>query len=102
MIIQHIGGVTTLLKGLRFNPSHRKFAIIVANLGRFLVVFGLILAKKEQTIIIGAAAIASILFVITVGYYRQYSKAETSQAQRVSSSSQAERQRSPPRDVKRD
>ena len=75
MIIQHIGGVTTLLKGMRFNPSHRKFAIIVADLGRILVVFGFILAGAEQYIIMGSGAIASVLIIITIGYYKQLSKA---------------------------
>ena len=43
MIIQHIGGVSTLLQGIKFNPAHRKFAVLVTNTGRFLAFFGLII-----------------------------------------------------------
>lgn len=72
------------MKGLRFNPSHRKFAILVANTGRFLVVFGLILAEKEKAFIYGAAAIAVVSLILTMGYYRQISQKEEG-AQRVPS-----------------
>ena len=66
LLIQHFGGVVILIKGERFNATHRKFAILVTNSGRFLVVFGLILAQKEQYLIVGSAAISLVLLVATI------------------------------------
>lgn len=44
LIIQHIGGVSTYLQGIKFNPAHRKFAVVVTNMGRFIAFFGLVIA----------------------------------------------------------
>ena len=79
--------------------NHRKFAVLVTNSGRFLVVFGLILAEKEKYLIYGAAAIAAVLLVATIKYLKEMS-ALPSKAEKVPS--EASRSRSPPRDVKRD
>ena len=50
--------------------NHRKFAVLVTNSGRFLVVFGLILAEKEKYLIYGSAAIAAVLLVATIKYLK--------------------------------
>ena len=44
VLLQHVGGVTTLLKGISFNPIHRKFGVVVSSLGKFLAVGGMIIA----------------------------------------------------------
>lgn len=66
LILQHLGGVITLLKGIRSNPIHRKFGTIVSNLGRVLATFGLILAEQDQKLIIGAAVLGFILLIVSV------------------------------------
>ena len=79
--------------------NHRKFAVIVTNSGRFLVVFGLILAEKEKYLIYGAAAIAAVLLVATIKYLKELSAAPSKAGKVPSETSRA---RSPPRDAKRD
>lgn len=66
VLIQHIGGVTTLLKGQKSNPQHRKFAVLVTNFGRLLAIFGMILGGFDQRIIIGSSIFAVILLVGSV------------------------------------
>ena len=102
MTYQHVLGATALLKGVNFSPSHRKLAFIVANQGRFLVVFGMILAKKELYLTIGAATLTGLLFLATIKYYFELQKKLEGKPETVKKSGGAERQRSPPRDVKRD
>ena len=40
IILQHIGGVLTLLSESKKNPAHKKFAFWVANLARVIVCLG--------------------------------------------------------------
>ncbi len=61
LIIQHVGGVLTLLKGIKFNPSHRLFAFYVTNFGRILAFFGSVIAEAEPWIIYTSGAITVIL-----------------------------------------
>ena len=91
-----------LIKGERFNATHRKFAILVTNSGRFLVVFGLILAQKEQYLIVGSAAISLVLLVATIKYLIDLSGHTPPKKTPAKASGEAARQRSPPREAKRD
>lgn len=106
LIIQHIGGVSTLLKGINYNPQHRKFAVVVSNFARILGLFGLILAGEEKNTILLVGAIDALLLVGSV--YKVFiaggesKKTEKSTPAQNSASNEASRQRSPPRDVKRD
>jgi len=43
MIVQHLGGVSTYLQGIKYNSAHRNFAVVVTNTGRFIAFFGLII-----------------------------------------------------------
>lgn len=102
LLVQHIGGVLTLIKGMSSNPAHRKFGIIVSNLGRIISVFGLILAGQDQRLIIGAAVLALLMLVLSAKklFGSQIKKASTSN--QATPNTETDRQRSPPRDVKRD
>lgn len=63
LIIQHVGGVLTLLRGQTFNSSHRKLAVIVGNFGRILCFFGFVIAKAESWILL-TTGILTIVFLI--------------------------------------
>ncbi len=63
LVIQHIGGVSTLLKGIKYNPTHRKLGYVVSNLGRFIAVGGQIIAKADKTLLYASVAITVFLFV---------------------------------------
>lgn len=63
VIIQHIGGVTTLLKGIKFNPQHRMFGYYVSNTGRIIAVVGSIIGEADQNIIYVSAGIAAFLLI---------------------------------------
>lgn len=63
LVIQHIGGVSTLLKGMKFNSSHRKLGYVVSNLGRFIAIGGQIIGHADTTIIYASVAISVILFL---------------------------------------
>ncbi len=63
LVIQHIGGVTTLLKGIKFNPQHRVFGFYVSNLGRIIAFFGFVIAGAEQWIIYSSGALTAILLL---------------------------------------
>lgn len=101
LLVQHVGGVLTLIKGMSSNPAHRKFGIIVSNMGRIIAVFGLILAQQDQRLIIGAATLAFLMFILTVKKLFS-SKPKVSDPNQETSTTETGRQRSPPRDVKRD
>lgn len=62
LVIQHIGGVSTLLKGIKFNSSHRKLGYVVSNLGRFIAIGGQIIGNADKNIIYVSVAITVILF----------------------------------------
>lgn len=47
LVFQHIGGVITLLQGKTHNPNHRKFAVVVTNLGRIVTLVGFKYAKQD-------------------------------------------------------
>ncbi len=63
MILQHIGGVSTLLKGQKFNPGHRLFGFYVSNFGRILAFFGFVIAKAEEWVIISSGVITLVLLI---------------------------------------
>jgi hypothetical protein len=65
-VLQHILGVTALLKNYTYFPIHRTLGIIVSNLARFLAVFGLILGKFDKRIVIGSGVVAFLLLVWSV------------------------------------
>lgn len=102
MSCQHFYGVYLLLTGARFSPAHRKFAVLVTNSGRFITVFGMVLSKVDQNYIIGATVVALLLLAASVQkvFFAQGTKVAASAT--PSNSSGVARQRSPPRDVKRD
>lgn len=63
MIIQHIGGVSTLLKGVKYNPAHRLMGFYVSNFGRTLAFFGFVIANVDKWIIYTSGAITLLLLV---------------------------------------
>jgi hypothetical protein len=67
LFLQHVGGVTILLKGISYNPNHRKFGVAVSSLGKFLAIGGMIISGWSQEIII-ASTILTILITIFATY----------------------------------
>ena len=63
LVIQHVGGVSTLLKGIKYNSSHRKLGYVVSNLGRFIAIGGQIIGNADKNIIYASVAITVILFL---------------------------------------
>ena len=101
LIIQHASGVYTFLKGINYNPIHRKLGVVASSLGKFLAVGGMIIADWPQYLIIIGAVLAVLMTAF--GTYKHFggSKKNPNSGVKVSSSP-TERQRSPPREVKRD
>lgn len=66
MVVQHIGGVSTYLQGIKYDPAHRKFAVVVTNMGRFIAVFGLVIAGAEEMYVYGSGALAVVLLIASV------------------------------------
>ena len=63
LVIQHASGVYTLLKGIKYNPTHRKLGFYVSNFGRILAVFGFVIANAEPWIIATSGAITVFLLI---------------------------------------
>lgn len=80
------------------NPLHRKFGLVVSNLGRIIAIFGLILAKQRQEFIIGAIVLAVVLLIASI---LKASKVPTPKEVKPTPAAN-DRARSPPRDIKRD
>jgi len=99
MLIQHFYGVYILLNSQTFSPNHRKFAVVVTNLGRFVTIFGLILCGRDQIYIIGGGVLSVIMLVATI---QKVFLAKGTSTATPSSKKTAERERSPPRNAKRD
>ena len=65
-MLQHLGGAFTLIKDMKRNNGHRKFAVLVTNLGRMVAIGGMIFGGVEQKYIIGAAVLAFVLLAFSV------------------------------------
>lgn len=63
LFLQHVGGVTTLLKGIKYNPQHRMFGFYVANMGRIIAVVGSIIGGAEQWVIYVSAGLTLLLLI---------------------------------------
>ena len=63
LVVQHAGGVSTLLKGIKYNPTHRMLGFYVSNFGRILAFFGLVIANAEPWIIYTSGAITAVLLL---------------------------------------
>lgn len=93
MTLQHIGGAITLLQNKTHNPGHRKFAVVVTNLGRGVAIGGMIFGGVEQQYIIGASVLALVLLVFSV--WKVFLRKE--KPVRVGGSGAAARAKSPPK-----
>lgn len=63
LFLQHVGGVTTLLKGIKYNPQHRIFGFYVANMGRIIAVVGSIIGGAEQWVIYVSGGLTVLLLI---------------------------------------
>lgn len=63
LFLQHLGGVTTLLKGIKYNPQHRMFGFYVANMGRIISVVGSIIGGAEQWVIYVSGGLTVLLLI---------------------------------------
>jgi hypothetical protein len=101
LLIQHVGGVSTLLKGKKSNPAHRMLGFYVSNFGRILTVFGFVIAKVDQNIIYGSGAITLLLLVAST-YKVFFAKQEPEKAVKTNGASAnvvaSPRNKSPKRD----
>lgn len=90
------------MKGINFNPGHRKFAVLVSNFARLLGFFGLLLAGEERNTIILVGCIDAFLLVGSV--YKVFFAGQNTKRklEQPVPSNEGSRHRSPPRDVKRD
>lgn len=52
-----------MLKGIGYNPSHRKFGVLVSSLGKFIAVGGMIISGWPQWIIIASVVLAILMTV---------------------------------------
>jgi len=88
LLIQHASGVYTLLKGIGYNPIHRKLGAIVASLGKFLAVGGMVLSGWPQHFIILGSVLAVLMsaFAINKNFGKQTPKKESKVAANESSS----------------
>ena len=48
MTLQHLGGAITLLQNKTHNAGHRKFAVVVTNLGRMVAIGGMLFGGVQQ------------------------------------------------------
>lgn len=62
ILLQHIGGVTTLLSASKKNPGHKKFAFVVANLARVIVCLGWLMIG-DQTNLLYMVVTSAVLFI---------------------------------------
>lgn len=63
LVIQHVGGVSTLLKGIKYNSSHRKLGYVVSNLGRFIAIGGQIIGNANKNILYFSIGLTVLLFI---------------------------------------
>lgn len=63
LVLQHVGGVTTLLKGIKYNPQHRMFGFYVANIGRIIAVVGSIIGGAEKWVIYVSGGLTVLLLI---------------------------------------
>lgn len=63
LFLQHVGGVTTLLKGIKYNPQHRLFGFYVANMGRIIAVVGSIIGGAEQWVVYVSGGLTVLLLI---------------------------------------
>ena len=66
MAIQHMGGTITLLQNKTHNANHRKFSVIVSNMGRMVSIGGMLYGGVQQQYIVGSCVLALILLVASV------------------------------------
>ncbi len=69
IVLQHVGGVTTLYSATQKNAQHRKFGFWVANLARAVVVGGWLLNGNETNIMY-VSIISVVLFIAS--FYNTY------------------------------
>lgn len=81
LIVQHLGGVTSLLKGIHKNPVHRKFGFVVSNFARIVSVFGFLLVKKEN--IANYLGVATVVLLVISGYLTFFGKHDKVQVTKV-------------------
>ena len=93
MTLQHLGGAITLIQNKTHNAGHRKFAVVVTNLGRMVAIGGMIFGGVQQEYIIGASVLALLLLVLSV--YKVFVKKEHVPAKKPSGA--AGRAKSPPK-----
>lgn len=82
LTVQHASGVYTLLKGIGYNPIHRKLGVVVSGLGKFIAVGGMILAKWPQYLIISSVVLAVLMtgYTIFIHFGGASTKKETKSA----------------------
>lgn len=73
-----------MLKGISYNPIHRKFGVVVSSLGKFLAVGGMIIAGWSQEIIIAGSFLAVLMTIF--GIYKHFVPQKTSSQPKSASS----------------
>jgi hypothetical protein len=63
LVIQHLGGVSTLLKNVKYNSAHRLLGFYVGNAGRIISFVGFVIAKAEPWILYTSGGLTLLLLL---------------------------------------